>query len=88
MAEELGFEQGLGHPGAVHRNERPAGTTTLGVQGPADQFLPDAVLARDQDLGVEGAATRILSRSFSISGLVPMSSTTAPRSVATAMLFT
>ena len=52
VAEELRLEQRFGNAGAVDRHERGFGARAGGVDGPGDDFLADAALAGDQDLGV------------------------------------
>ena len=52
VAEQLRFEQRLGQAGAVHRDERLVHARLTVVDGAGDEFLADAALAGDQDLGV------------------------------------
>src|SRR5690606_16112609 len=42
VAEEFGFEQGLGKRGAVHANERSGGAMAVAMDGPGYQFLARA----------------------------------------------
>ena len=52
VAEEFGFEQGVGDGGAVHGDERPVGAGGLGVDVAGQHLLAGAALARDEDRGV------------------------------------
>ena len=52
VTEQLALHQVLGQRGAVHRDERLAGTTTLVVDGPSDQLLPCAGFSDDQHRAV------------------------------------
>ncbi len=52
VAEELRLEQRLGQAGAVHGDEVVVLPRPFHVDGPGHDFLADAALAGDQDLGV------------------------------------
>ena len=52
MPEELALEQGLGDGRAVHGNERSIGALAVRVDGPGDELLAGAALARDENDGV------------------------------------
>ena len=52
VAEQLGLEQRVGQAGAVDRDERSDGAEAALVNQAGDDFLADAGLAGDEDLGV------------------------------------
>ena len=52
VAEQLGFEERVGQARAVERDERCRRARAALVNQPRDDFLADAGLAGDQDLGV------------------------------------
>ena len=52
MAEQLRFEQRIGHPGAVDRDEGPEPAPAGLVDHPRHDFLADAGFADDQHFGV------------------------------------
>ena len=53
VTEQFGLEQGVRQSSAVHRDELPASTTTLAVDGPGNEFLPGTTLACNEDLGLQ-----------------------------------
>ncbi len=54
MTEKFALDQVLGDRGAIHRDERLGGTMTVLPDGPRDQFLSGAALARDHHGHVAG----------------------------------
>ncbi len=52
MAEQLGFEQGLGGRAEVDRDQRLAAPARQAMDFAGDDFLAGAILAEDQDIGV------------------------------------
>jgi hypothetical protein len=52
VAKELGFEQRVGHTGAVHGDEAGRPPAALRVHQPGDHLLADAAVAGQQHLGV------------------------------------
>ena len=52
VAEQLRFEQRLGHAGAVHGHERACGPRASRVHGVGDQFLARPAFPCNEDLGV------------------------------------
>ena len=52
VSEQLRFEQRLGQPGAVQRDERVSPPPAVGVDRLGDEFFADTALARDEHLRI------------------------------------
>ena len=63
-AEELAFEQPLGHRAAIHFDERPVAAWTALMDSAGDEFLSRAAFAGDEDGGIAGGDEPDLSEHF------------------------